>query len=150
MKRNKIPFGVSLGRIISSEDEDSGRRRKGGDGRVGLSLPDLNLKTSEHIFSSLESGPALPLAVVESTSVRPSVGILPSFPFPLPPPFLSLRHFFALTILLSRFLLPVRRVLPEIKARRRQQLGPWGVIRDEGWEPAVAAGTVRSQEGRAR
>lgn len=128
--------------------EDGG---KGGWERVGLSLPDLNLKTSEHIFSSLESGPAPPLAVVESTFVRRAPGSFLLFPSLFRLLFsLSLRHFFALTVLLSRFLLPVRRVLPEIKARRRQQLGPWGVIRDEGWEPAVAAGTVRSQEGRAR
>lgn len=55
--------------------------------------PGSQSKDSEHIFSSLESGPAPPLAAVESTSV--GAGILPSFPVPLPPLFLSLRRFFA-------------------------------------------------------
>lgn len=108
--------------------------------------PGSQSKDSEHIFSSLESGPAPPLAVVESTSV--GAGILPSFPVPLPPLFLSLRRFFALAVLLSISSTCSPRS-PEIKARRHQQPGPWGVIRDEGWEPAVAGRVRREGPDRA-
>lgn len=108
--------------------------------------PGSQSKDSEHIFSSLESGPAPPLAAVESTSV--GAGILPSFPVPLPPLFLSLRRFFALAVLLSISSTCSPRS-PEIKARRHQQPGPWGVIRDEGWEPAVAGRVRREGPDRA-
>lgn len=50
MKRNKIPFGVSLGRIISSEDEDSGRRRKGGMGESRAISPGSQSKDLRTYF----------------------------------------------------------------------------------------------------
>lgn len=108
--------------------------------------PGSQSKDSEHIFSSLESGPAPPLAAVESTSV--GAGDPSFFPVPLPPLFLSLRRFFALAVLLSISSTCSPRS-PEIKARRHQQPGPWGVIRDEGWEPAVAGRVRREGPDRA-
>jgi len=92
-----------LGCIISSEGKDSGRRR----GSCRTISPGSQSEDSEHIFSSLESGPTPPLVVEESTSV--GAGILPSFPslFRL---FFFLSVAFSLSPSSSRFLLPVRRV----------------------------------------
>ena len=74
-------------------------------------------KNSEHIFSSLEPGPDLigPRGI--------SVFGCPSFSsnlFILSPPFLDLFYLFAAFF--------------EIKAHRRRQFCPWGVMRDGGWE----------------
>lgn len=74
--------------------------------------PGSQSKDSEHIFSSLESGPAPPLAAVESTSV--GAGILPSFPSLFRLSF-SRSDAFSLSPSSSRFLLPVRRVPPRSK-----------------------------------
>lgn len=57
------------GRIISSSGKGSGRQREERRGGVRFYLsPGSQSKDSKHIFSSLASGPALPLAVVESPS----------------------------------------------------------------------------------
>lgn len=108
--------------------------------------PGSQSKDSEHIFSSLESGPAPPLAVVESTSV--GAGILPSFPSLFRLSFSRSDAFSLLAVLLSISSTCSPRS-PEIKARRHQQPGPWGVIRDEGWEPAVAGRVRREGPDRA-
>lgn len=119
------------------------RRRTVGRGSRAIS-PGSQSKNPEHIFSSLESSPGCSIGRrVESPSVRPDVSSF-SILFRL---FLSLSLYlplafsFFLCLPLSTVLLSISSTCsprsPEIKARRHQQLGPWGVIRDEGWEPAV-------------
>lgn len=109
--------------------------------------PGSQSKDSEHIFSSLESGPAG--SPIGRRGIYVRRGRDPSFfPVPLPPLFLSLRRFFALAVLLSISSTCSPRS-PEIKARRHQQPGPWGVIRDEGWEPAVTGRVRREGPDRA-
>lgn len=84
-------------------------------------------KNSEHIFSSLEPGPDLigPAGI--------SVFGCPSFSFNL---FILSLPFLRLFYLFAAFF--------EIKARRRRQFGPWGVMRDEGWRSIRCKGREKA------
>lgn len=82
----------------------------------GLSPADLNLKT-RNIFSRVQSRVRVSLVPMESSSltVRLSSPTFSSFLHP----FLGLFYLFAAFF--------------EIKACRRRQFGPWGVMREGGW-----------------